>query len=131
MNFNRLLNVTIIAISLSFFGCNKQKVEKEIKVKNVKTDEKFGLTELQRKELFKEIVKAEDKANEYKRAKEDSLLNLKLDKAKLKKEYEIVENQSKELLDKYKLELVNKYKINIEQEKEIGLEGLDNNWPLD
>jgi ribonuclease HII len=131
MNFNRLLNVTIIAISLSFFGCNKQKVEKEIKVKNVKTDEKFGLTELQRKELFKEIVKAEDKANEYKRAKEDSLLNLKLDKAKLKKEYEIVENQSKELLDKYKLELVNKYKINIEQENEIGLEGLDNNWPLD
>ena len=131
MNFKRLLCISFVTISLSLIGCNKKNTEQEIKVEEVKTNEKFGLTELQRKELFKEVVKAEDKVNAFKRSKEDSLLSLKLDNEKLKKEYENIENQSKELLNKYKLEIIKRYNINTEQEKEIGMEGLDNSWPME
>ncbi|MDR6966359.1 ribonuclease HII [Flavobacterium arsenatis] len=125
------VKISIIIISLSLFSCNEKKTSENIKIETVKSDDKFGLSENQRKELFKEIVIAEDKANSFRRSKEDSVLNLKLDKIQMKKEYDEIEILSKELLKKYKSEVTKKYKINDEQEKKIANEGLEKNWPLE
>src|SRR5690606_1362757 len=39
------------------------------------TGEKLGFTVEERKQIFKEIVKAEDKANEYERVEQEKILN--------------------------------------------------------
>lgn len=131
MNTKNYLKLLILVVSLPFTGCKEDKQVEKIKIETSNSEEKFGLTENQRKELYKEIVKSEDKANTYQTAKQDSVLNLKFDKIRLEKEYDKIENEKKQLLTKYKSEVVEKYKITNEEERLIGLEGLDNNWPLD
>lgn len=132
-NIRKRLNISISVtlISLTFISCNEKKTVKNTQVEKSKSEEKFGLSEDKRKELFKETVSAEDKANAFQRAKQDSVLNLKLDKTQLKKEYHLIEIQSGELMKKYKTEVTKKYNITEEQEKQISFEGLEKNWPLE
>lgn len=130
MNANTYLMLSILFVSLTFVGCKENKKVENTVIETSKSEDKFGLTENERKELYKEIVKAEDRANAYQRTKQDSILNLKFDEIRLKKEYEHIDIETKELMSKYKSEVIEKYKITSEQERLIGLEGLDNNWPL-
>ena len=74
---------------------------------------------------------AEDRANAYQRNKQDSVLNLKFDKIRLKNEYDKIDIETKKLMSKYKSEVIEKYKITNDEERLIGLEGLDNNWSLE
>lgn len=131
MNSKNYLKLSILVFSLSFAGCKENKKVENTIIETSKSEEKFGLTENERKELYKEIVKAEDRANAYQRNKQDSVLNLKFDEIRLKKEYDEIDIETKKLMSKYKSEVIEKYKITNEQEKLIGFEGLDNNWSLE
>lgn len=79
---------------------------------------KFGLTEEQRRQLYKEIVAIEDKS----RAEADKLFQSDYSKNKAK---------FLELRSKYIITVLEKYNINETQEKEITNEGLRKSWPLD
>lgn len=71
------------------------------------TSDKFGLSIEERKQVFKDIVKAEDDAYNYKETEQEKVL---------------IENKAKLLI---------KYNITVEQLKEIGREGQKKYWPLD
>ena len=85
MNANTYLMLSILFVSLTFVGCKENKKVENTVIETSKSEDKFGLTENERKELYKEIVKAEDRANAYQRTKQDSILNLKFDEIRLKK----------------------------------------------
>lgn len=131
MNANTYMKLSILFVTLTFVGCKESKKVENTIIETSKSEDKFGLTENERKELYKEIVKAEDRANAYQRTKQDSILNLKFDEIRLKKEYDVIDIETKKLMSKYKSEVIEKYKITKEQERLIGLEGLDNNWSLE
>lgn len=71
------------------------------------SSDKFGFTVEERKQIFKEIVEAEDKAFKYDESEQDRRLK------------------------EFKSTILNKYDIHIEQLKEISREGQDKYWPLD
>ena len=105
-----------------------------------KSEVKFGFTEDERKQIFKDMVKAEDKANEYERLEQDKVLdrilkeNGKLDdksREQLKVEYNKISKRTEKLMFEYKSKVLKKYKITEEQEQEISIEGLDENWPFE
>lgn len=73
----------------------------------LETNDKFGFTVDERKQIFKDLVKAEDNAFEYKQSEQDKMLK---------------QNKTK---------LLKKYNITAEQLKEISDEGLDKYWPMD
>ena len=105
-----------------------------------KSEVKFRFTEDERKQIFKDMVKAEDKANEYERLEQDKVLdrilkeNGKLDdksRGQLKIEYNKISKRTEKLMIEYKSKVLKKYKITEEQEQEISIEGLDENWPFE
>jgi hypothetical protein len=71
--------------------------------------EKFGLTAAERKEIFYELVRSED------RAYEDSEDN---------------PSEFGKLRERYELEVIKKYGITKEQANAISVEGVQNNWPM-
>ncbi|MFA6896866.1 MAG: hypothetical protein WCQ96_01115 [Patescibacteria group bacterium] len=78
----------------------------------------YGLTEQQRRQLYKEIVAAEDKA----RQEANRLFPTN---------YESNDAKFSELREKYVSAIRTKYNINTDQEKSITNEGLKEGWPLD
>ena len=84
----------------------KQNLEQYLSRK-LETSDKFGLSIEERKQVFKDIVKAEDDAYNYKESEQEKVIK---------------ENKSK---------LLKKYNITAEQLKEIGREGQDKYWPLE
>lgn len=100
------------------------------------TGDKLGFTVEERKQIFKEIVKAEDKASEYEQKEQDKVLNrfgsiTDNNREIIKAEYNKISDKAQKLSDEYKLTVLKKYNITAEQLKEIGREGLDKYWPLD
>jgi len=98
--------------------------------------DKLGFTVEERKQIFKEIVKAEDKANEYEQKEQDKVLNRfgtinDNNREKVKTEYNKISDQAQRMTDEYKSTVLKKYNITTEQLKEIGREGQDKYWPLD
>src|SRR5690606_20080735 len=98
--------------------------------------DKLGFTVEERKQIFKEIVKAEDKANEYEQKEQDKVLNRfgtinDNNREKVKVEYNKISDQAQKMTDEYKSTVLKKYNITAEQLKEIGREGQDKYWPLD
>lgn len=79
---------------------------------------KFGLTEVQRRQLYKEVVAVEDRS----RMEADKLFPDDYSKSKAK---------FSELRKKYIISVLEKYNIDETQEKEITNEGLRKSWPLD
>jgi len=78
---------------------------------------KFGLTEAQRRQAFKGIAAAEQRAMDDAIAREPNNFNLQIElETKLREE-----NKSR---------LAKEYKITAEQLKEISLEGLTKQWPM-
>ena len=107
---------------------------------NSKSEVKFGFTENERKQIFKDIVSAEDKANEYERIEQDKVLDGILEKygklddnsrEKLKKEYNRISEKAEKIMTESKSKVFKKYKITEEQAKEISTEALTENWPFE
>jgi hypothetical protein len=117
----------------------KENLEEYLAQKS-KSEVKFGFTEDERKQIFKEIVSAEDKANEYERKEQDKVLDGILEKygklddnsrEKLKKEYDKISEKSKKIMNEEKSKVFKKYNITEEQEREISTEALTENWPFE
>jgi hypothetical protein len=117
----------------------KQNLDKYL-IQKSKSEVKFGFKEDERKQIYKDMVKAEDKANEYERIEQDKALDKILKKngtlndksrKRLKIEYDIISKKAKKLMIKYKSKVLKKYKITEKQEQEISIEGLDENWPFE
>ena len=83
------------------------------------SEEKFGFTEEQRRQIFKEHVAAEDRA-----MAETEELYYQVD---LKQYAEMVTK----LEETYRAQVRAKYGISEEIEKQIGVEGLTERWPMD
>jgi hypothetical protein len=107
---------------------------------NSKSEAKFGFTENERKQIFKDIVSAEDKANEYERIEQDKVLDGILEKygklednnrEKLKKEYSKISEKAEKIMKEGKAKVFKKYKITEEKAKEISTEALTENWPFE
>jgi len=87
-----------------------------------KDEKRFGFTEQERRQIYKELVKAETKANE-----EANRLFPK----------NSVQNASKnadkyfELIEEYKKQVMKKWGITEEQESKITVEAWTENWPTD
>lgn len=105
-----------------------------------KSEVKFGFTENERKQIFKDIVNAEDKAHEYERIEQDKILDSLLenngkfdDKTReyMKKEYSIISEKSEKIKKNGKSKVFKKYKITGELEMKIKTEGLIENWPFE
>ena len=107
---------------------------------NSKSEVKFGFTENERKQIFKDIVSAEDKANEYESTEQDKVLDGILEKygklddnsrEKLKIEYNKISEESEKIMKEGRAKVFKKYKITEEQAKEISTEALTENWPFE
>lgn len=105
-----------------------------------KSEVKFGFTENERKQIFKDIVNAEDKAHEYERIEQDKILDSLLenngkfdDKTReyMKKEYSKISEKSEKIKKNGKSKVFKKYKITGELEMKIKTEGLIENWPFE
>ena len=83
------------------------------------SEDKFGFTEEQRRQIFKELVAVEDRA-----MAETEELFFQVD---LKQYAETVTK----LEETYRAQVRDKYGISEEIQEEISLEGLTENWPLD
>ena len=117
----------------------KENLEKYLE-QNSKSEIKFDFTENERKQIFKDIVSAEDKANEYEQTEQDKVLDRILEKygrvddnsrEKLKIEYNKISEKAKEIMTENKSKILEKYKITEEQAKEISTEALTENWPFE
>jgi len=135
------LIILIFTIVFSLFSCKEEKKEteseKEIATdlnieaadykikKNLeeyltqksKSEVKFGFTEDERKQIFKEIVSAEDIANEYERKEQDKALDGILEKygklddnsrEKLKQEYDKISEKAKKIMTEEKAKVYKK-----------------------
>lgn len=87
-----------------------------------KNEDKFGLTESQRRQFFKEIVAAEDRAHK------------EADKKYSSDTYDgMVKNQEEysRLADIYRGQVMKKYGVDKDQEATIVSEAFKENWPMD
>lgn len=91
---------------------------------------KFGYTLDERKQIFAEIVTAEDKAQKEANAKYPTDPSVVTDTAKLKENVDQNAELSTNLQKQYRQEVLNKYKLTEDASKEISLEGVKANWPM-
>jgi len=102
--------------------------EEMIKVYNEKPETKYGYTEVKRKEIFKELVAAEDKARME--AENRFPINKNLSGEKLLAESYKQEERREMLNQKYESIVETKYGLSSEQNIKISVEGLNKNWPM-
>lgn len=91
-----------------------------------KTEEKFGLSEDERKAVFREIVLAERRAQQ----EADRLHPVDVSDPNWEEELDRNISKMRELAEKYRAEIWAKYGINEEVENNIAVEGIEENWPL-
>jgi len=91
-----------------------------------------GLTETKRKEIFREIVKAEDRADAdaQKRCPLPNPAQPGYTSSGAKEQFKKQMAAMYKLATKYKAELAKQHGLTEAQLREIGLEGAVNNWPL-
>lgn len=99
-------------------------------------EDKFNLTIEERKQIFKEIVKAEDNANGYEQIQQEQVLKKfgkinDSNREKVRAEYDKINNKSRKLTEEYKFVIIRKHKITAQHLKEIAREGQEKYWPLD
>jgi len=98
-----------------------------------KPEDRFGLTEVKRRKIFKEIVSTEDKAQ----AEADKKYPISgqstwgLSKSELRSQIDKNINLMRDLEKQYKKELSKKYSLTQEQLKQISIEGISERWPLE
>lgn len=92
------------------------------------SEEQFGFTEEQRRQIFKDIVAAEDRAEaEAERLYPMDVFNPNYKAENMDKHFE----KSDELGELYRAQVRAKYEISEEIQKQIGVEGLTERWPMD
>jgi len=91
----------------------------QIRLKNAwsKAEDRFGLSEAQRKKVFEELVPAEDRAN-------------KEAERRFPTDFKKQATYSQELEAKYTAEVAEKYKLTEEQLSKISVEAFEKGWPL-
>ena len=87
---------------------------------------KFGLTEEQRKEIFKEAVRAERRSLNEMDAKYRTVSSGKATDAQLKEQYKY----QSELETKYKAEICKRHSLTDDQLLAIAIEGVKKQWPM-
>lgn len=109
----------------------KEKLEEYLQ-KRSKSEEKFGLTEVKRRRIYKEIVDAEDRAQ----AEADRQYPISgrttwdLSRSELRSRIDKNIELMRHLEEEYKNDLMKKYSLTREQLKEITFEGFEENWPM-
>ena len=98
----------------------KSNLEEYLSIRNEQED-KFGFNVEERKQIFKDIVSAQDKA----RAEADQKYPIGY-----MTNYENNSNEYKRLADIYEKEVLEQWNINSEQKTEISREAQTKNWPL-
>lgn len=88
----------------------------QIKKIGKEPEEKFGLSETKRMQIFKEIIRAEDRATAEAESRYPSDILKQID-------------LEAELKENYKDELAKKYGLTRDDLKNIGVEGIVNHWP--
>jgi len=91
--------------------------ERQIAQLGSKPEERFGLSEEERKEIWKELVLVED------RAMEEAL-------EEYPEQFEKQAEMEMRLIDDYKNKLSEKYELTREQLQEISVEGVEKDWPF-
>lgn len=96
--------------------------------KRGESEDKFGFSEEERREIFKEIIFAERRATK----EADKIYVVDISDPNYKQE-NIMKNidKNRELMDKYKAEVRNKYGITEDTEWEIVSEALEEIWPME
>ncbi len=109
----------------------KEKIEEYLQ-KRSESEEIFGLTEDKRRQIFKEIVAAEDRAQ----AEADRQYPISgqttwnLSQSELRSRMDKNTELMRRLEEKYKNDLTKKYVLTREQLKEITFEAFEKNWPM-
>lgn len=95
----------------------------------LETNDKFGFTIDERKQIFKESIKAEDKAFQYEKKEQSKILEKagKITDA----QYNKINKETEKLMTEYKLLVAKKYNITIDQLQEINDEAQDKYWSMD
>lgn len=106
----------------------KKNLDQYLAVK-LETNDKFGFTIDERKQIFKESIKAEDKAFQYEKNEQSKILERasKITDA----QYTKINSQTEKLMAEYKLLVAKKYRITIDQLQVINDEAQDKYWPMD
>jgi hypothetical protein len=99
---------------------------------NVKSEEKFGLSVQQRKAIWDELIKAEDRAwaeaeNAYP-SNLDAVRGMSREQIKIQLDRHFLTEEA--LKEGYKDRLSKKYNLTKQQLKEIALEGLEKDWAM-
>lgn len=84
-----------------------------------KLEKKFGFSESQRKKIFQEYIKAEDRASIEE-------ANINKDNYSPEECYRTLHS----LQEKYKNKITKKYSITREQLEKIAMEGINKKWPM-
>jgi len=106
--------------------------ERQIAQLNAEPEQKFGLSEAERQQIWNEIIEAEDKASQEALQEFPDLDPLdpnysqELFMEQLEKQIEL----QRTLDEKYRDELADKYGVTLDQLDEIIVEGLTKDWPL-
>jgi len=116
-------------------GDNRQTIiinERQISQIGAEPEEKLGLSEATRKQIWIEIVKAEDRATKdaEQRYPLPSPSKPGYSQSAARKRIEQQIDLQWKLNDKYKNELAKKHGLTLEQLKEIGTEGVTKEWPM-
>jgi hypothetical protein len=100
--------------------------------KRSRAEERLGLTEGKRRQIFKEIVAAEDKAQAEadRRYPVSGSITWNMTKSQLLSQMDRNTQLMRALEEKYKNDLTRKYGLTREQLKEITHEGIAENWPM-
>lgn len=106
--------------------------ERQITQLGAKPEEKFGLSEAKRKQIWSEIVKAEDRATREVEQKYPLPDPLKpgYSQSVARKQLENQAELQGTLNEKYKDELAKKYGLTRKQLEEIAVEGFTKDWPF-
>lgn len=98
-----------------------------------KSEDKFNLTEVKRRQIFKAIVAAEDKAQAEadKKYPVSGRSTWSLSKSELRSQIDKNIDLMRHLEEQYKKDLSKKYNLTKEKLKKISIEGVSERWPLE
>lgn len=100
----------------------------EYLVQRGKSENRFGLTEKKRRQFFKDIVAAEDRANN----EAERLYPIDISNPNYKQE-NLMKNMDKadKLMEKYRVEVRDKYGVSKGQATKISVEAFEEGWPME
>jgi hypothetical protein len=97
-----------------------------------KSEDKFGYSESERRDVFKEVIVAEDKGQAEADLKyptgADAVLDENLNKAEISERISNNVDMARELQEKYRMEVLQKYNLTQEQGRKITVEALTEGW---